>query len=308
MQLIRKCNFNRSEIKQAVLALGNFEGLHLGHQALLEETRKHAKQLGVPAAVMTFEPHPLTLLRKQKQVKIFSLSAKIKFIKEQGIDILYLLNFNQELANLTATEFLEKILLAQLEIKKIVVGHDFIFGKNRTGNAEFLAQAAEEYGFAFTQIKPHKLAATDLIYSSTAIREALNNADLNLVKQLLGKNYFISGRVIKGQQLARDLGYPTANIALGDLYRPKFGVYAAKITVGEKIYQAVANLGIKPTFANEEPLLEVHLFDFAGELYGQKIKVELLKYLRAEQKFGDMMMLTKQIAQDVKDAQKFFHG
>ena len=303
MHIIR--NYQKiPEIAQNIaLALGNFDGLHLGHQQVLKKTIAIAKKRNVKSAVISFEPHPLNLLKNIQNIRISSLQDKIKLVSDIGIDILFLIRFNKELANLSAEEFLTEILVKNIKAKHLVVGHDFIFGKNRSGNASYLKAKAKIFNYDLTQISPHKCNSNNIIYSSTKIRDFLSSGDLDIVKTLLGKNYTITGRVVEGNNLGSKIGYKTANIKLKDLYRIKYGVYAVQVNLFQqhKTYNAIANIGVRPTIVGKkEEFLEVHIFDFNDNIYGNKITIKFISFIRAEQKFDDISQLKLQIDKDCK--------
>lgn len=300
MKIIRNYKYISENDKNVVLALGNFDGIHLGHLEVLKKTISIAKEKKLQTAVISFEPHPLTILKNTRNIRIFSLQDKIKFIEKTGIDILFLFRFTSKFANLSANQFLQNILVKQLQINHLVIGHDFIFGKNRSGNATYLEQQSKNLNYSFTQILPHKCKANNIIYSSTKIRECLTEGNITKANQLLGKNYAITGRVVKGQNLGITLGYNTANIDLKNLFRPKFGVYAVRILLknNTQIYNGVANIGIRPTIKSNNEILEVHIFNFSDDIYGKKITIEFIAFIREEKKFNNIAELKNQIAKD----------
>ena len=299
MEIVRNYHNITNKQQDAVLALGNFDGLHLGHQAILNKTIAAAKENGKKSAVMSFEPHPIELLQQKNNIRIFSLQSKIKFIAAAGIDILFLFRFSSKFAKLPAAEFLEDILISKLKTHHIIIGHDFIFGHKRSGNAIYLKNRAKELNYKFTQIEPviHQ-NHSGMIYSSTKIRNELQLGNVQNAAILLGKNYHITGRVISGNNMGGKLGYKTANLALDNLFRIKFGVYAVKIHYDDKIYDGVANIGIRPSFADNKEFLEVHIFNFCDNIYGKKISVEFIAFIRPEKKFQNLEELKQQIAAD----------
>ena len=303
MKIIRNFSHIPENSKESVIALGNFDGIHLGHQEIIKEVKAQAKYLQKKTALMTFFPHPQSFFKQQK-VNIFKLRDKVALIKEQKIDFLFLVHFDRNFANLSAEEFVRDFLYEKLQVKHIVIGYDFIFGKNRSGNAIYLQQAAKQYNFGYSQIASHKIAESNLIYSSSQVREALKEGNMIKAKLLLGKNYFITNRVINGVKRGRNLGFRTINLDLDELYLPKFGVYAVFAHIKGKKFTAVANLGVRPSFAEHKPLLEVHIFNFSDDLYNQKVKIEFIKFIRAEKKFSSQAALTKQIKLDCHQAKE----
>ncbi|MBT4989443.1 MAG: bifunctional riboflavin kinase/FAD synthetase [Rickettsiales bacterium] len=298
MQVIRDVT-NIKNTEPVVCALGNFDGLHFGHKHLLNKAAGIAKTKHLKFAVMTFEPHPAIFFKRANKIRILSLGSKLSKLESLAVDMSIVQDFNNDFANLSADDFVTKILLNNLNVKHIVIGHDFIFGKNRKGNAEFLKAMAEKYGFGFTQIQPQYSTKQSLIYSSTEIRRAIRAGDVKLVKELMGHEFTIYGNVRKGNQIGGELGYHTANLDLADYIRPKYGVYAVKLCVNNKYYDAVANIGVRPTITNSgEEVLEIHIFDFNAEIYGKNVIVEFVDFIRDEKKFASSAELISQIAND----------
>ena len=276
MKIIRNYTNILPEFQNSVLALGNFDGIHLGHCEVLKTTIAIAKEKKLPSAVMSFEPHPLKLLKDIHNVRMFSLQDKIRFIKDSGIDILFLLHFTAKFSELSASQFLKNILIDHIKINHLVTGSNFIFGKNRSGNVDYLQKQSDVLNYGFTKIIPHKCSDNNITYSSTNIRKYLKSGNISQIKHLLGRNYSITGKVVKGQNIGTQIGYHTANIELKDRFRPKFGVYAVKIHFNnsQTTHKGVANLGSRPTVPGDQELLEVHIFDFCDNIYGKKITVE----------------------------------
>ena len=308
MKIIRNINNIPISYQDSVLVLGNFDGIHLGHQELLKKTIEIAKSKSKKTSLMSFEPHPLEVLKKKTNIRINSLTEKIKLINEFGIDFLFLIRFNRKFFELSANEFLNKILIEKLKINHLVIGHDFIFGKNRSGNATYLKEQSQILNYGFSQILPHKCPKYNIIYSSTEIRNNLKSANLKIVKTLLGRNYNISARVISGNQTGTKIGYKTANIRSKNLLKIKYGVYAVKLHYDKNIYNGIANFGIRPTIKNSPELLEIHIFNFNKKIYGKKVNVEFIDFIREEQKFNNLNQLTEQIAKDCKKAKNILAG
>ncbi len=312
MRIIRDFEHCPVAAKGAVVALGNFDGVHLGHQEILKTCIAQAHALGVPAAVMTFEPHPREFFAKEKMtMRLCRLGQKLRRLEALGIEIIFMARFNARLAATTAEQFVQEILHRELHVRHVVTGYDFAFGKNRQGNTEFLDARARERGIGFTCVSPVKDCHGAAV-SSTAVRKALADGNMKDAAALLGRPYVISGRVQGGDKRGRELGYPTANIWLGTLFRPRFGIYAARVTFKDgSRHDAVANLGIRPMFESERPLLEVHCFDLSRTFYGERIEVELVEFLREEKKFPSVDILKAQMAEDctiAKTVLKTVHG
>lgn len=308
MNIIRDLAHCPSSCKGAVIALGNFDGVHLGHQSILAECVGLAKAHNAPAAVMTFEPHPRQFFSASHQaLRIYSLKQKIELLRDFGIGTLFMMRFNQALASTTADAFVEELLHKTLGVTHVVTGYNFAFGKGRAGNTQFLTEKARALNFGFTahaQIN----TSTGKTISSSAIRAALTEGDTRTASAMLGRPYAISGHVLHGEKRGRTIGFPTLNLSLADLFKPRFGVYAARVVIDGARYNAVANLGIKPTFGTHAPLLEAHCFDFAREVYGKEARVQLVEFIREEQKFASLDALKHQIAKDGERAKELLHG
>lgn len=284
----------------SVMALGNFDGMHPGHIEVISKAYTVAKEQNRPCAVMSFEPHPRRFFSPEKPLlRIIPLSEKIRALEACGVEWLFLARFNAVFSRITAQEFVDDVLLKQLRVAHVVTGYNFGFGYNRSGNSDFLQARADQKGFTYSRISEVKKEDT-VSYSSSAIREALRAGDMQKTCLLLGRNYSITGRVIQGDKRGRQLGFPTANIRMPSLWMPALGVYAVRVTLESgKVVSGVANLGNRPTVDGSRCLLEAHLFDISEDLYGQRLKVELLQFIRAEQKFSGLDALKSQIAHDV---------
>jgi riboflavin kinase / FMN adenylyltransferase len=303
MRIIRDLSACHEEFKGAVMALGNFDGVHLGHQAIFTHCVALARAERRPAAVMTFEPHPREFFsRDHAPMRIYPLRGKAMLIEECGIDALFVARFNKKLASTSAEDFIHHILHDSLRVQHVVTGYNFAFGKARQGNTAFMAQTAEKLGFGFTA-HPPVLDAEGTTISSSGIRQLLLEGNVRKASAQLGRPYQISGRVRHGDKRGRTLGFPTANIALGRLLKPKFGIYAVRLAVGRSNtwHNGVASLGIRPNFPTD-PLLEVHCFDVQRDLYGHRVRVELIEFIREEKKFADIEALKAQMAEDCAKA------
>jgi riboflavin kinase/FMN adenylyltransferase len=290
-----------------VLTIGNFDGVHLGHQALLARLTAHARKLGLPAAVMTFEPHPREYFAPESApARLTSLREKLALIAAGGVDLAYICRFDARFAALTADEFLHRILLRGLSVRHLIIGDDFRFGRGRGGDFEMLRQAGVEHRFGLEAM--HTVSVDGERVSSSALRDALQAGDLAHAARLLGRPYGIAGRVIHGQKLGRELGFHTANIQLKRNRVPLSGVFAVRVSAeGLGVREGVANLGMRPTVsAALRPTLEVHLFDFDGDLYRRHLTVDFQARLRGQMKFDGLPALAAQIARDVATAKDYF--
>lgn len=305
MELIRGTHNIRARHHGCVLTIGNFDGVHRGHQALLSHLEQEGKRLGLPSVVMIFEPQPPEFFAPDKApARLTRLRDKVKYLAHYGADYLLCVKFNKQFASLTPEAFISHLLVEQLGVKFLVVGDDFRFGKNRQGDFAGLCEAGKRFGFTVRSTESFCDNGTRI--SSTAIRRALERDDLAQAEVLLGHPYRISGRVVHGNELGRTIGFPTANIPLKRLTAPVSGVYAVDVYgLGPKPLPGVANIGSRPTVQGKERQLEVHLIDVAMDLYGQHPDVVLRKKLRNEQRFASLDELKAQIAQDEIAAREF---
>lgn len=304
MQLIRGIHNIQPEHNGCVLTIGNFDGVHLGHKEVITALIKQAKELNCKAAVMVFEPQPRELFSPDTApARLCRLRDKYTLLASLGVERLICVNFNHKFATQSAESFIEDLLVKKLGIKSLIVGDDFRFGKNRKGNYSMLLEAGKSSGFNVSDTASYKIL--DQRISSTEIRQALEQDDLEQVKIMLGRPYSIRGRVFHGDKRGRQLGFPTANVKLKRRVSPVNGVYAVKVETNEGLCFGVANIGSRPTVSGIRQQLEVHIFDFDSDLYGQIIEVILLKKLRNEMKFDSLFDLTKQIASDSEQARLF---
>lgn len=281
------------------VTLGNFDGVHLGHQHLITRVHDRALSLGLPSVVITFEPHPLRFFTGKKTPPFITLPRqRTKLIKALGIDHILCLEFNQQLATMTPEDFVHSILVQGLHVRELIIGYDYALGKGRQGNFNLLRTLGAKWGFAVEQLKP--IMIDQAIVSSTRIRDLVEAGDVWGARNLLGRFYRVSGTVIHGQNRgARLLGFPTANMHLEDELFPKKGVYCCWAEVDGQIYPGVANIGYNPTFGNQILSVEVHILDFNGNLYGSELKVHFVQRLRGERKFAGLEELKEQIAKDI---------
>ena len=291
-------------LKDGALALGNFDGVHRGHQAVVRAAVEKASGQGIPSLVLTFEPHPRSILKPGiAPFRLTPGTVKEKLLKALGVDGIVTLPFTPEFSNLSAQDFVQKILVERLRISHIVAGFDYVFGHKRGGTMPLLRQWLAPHGVGVTEVTPFR-DAQGLVMSSSRTREALQQGDLKTATHILGRRWSITGEVLHGAERGRTIGVPTANIALGEYQRPKFGVYAvtAHRLKDGSVYQGVANIGNRPTVDGKTELLEVHLFGFNGSLYGEELEVELVDFIRPERAFDGIEALKAQIAEDIQVA------
>lgn len=292
------------QLKGGVFALGNFDGVHRGHQAVVRIAREKANGMGVPVRVLTLEPHPRSLFKPGiPPFRLTPAPAKIRLLHALGVEDVITLSFTEEFSHLPAQDFVEKILIGTYGAQHIIAGFDFVFGHNRGGNMKTLRDWLAPHNVGVTEVTPFRDAHGDVM-SSSRTREALQAGDLRTAEHILGRPWSIAGIIEHGAQRGRQLSVPTANIALGEYLRPKFGVYAVNAgRVGAALkHQGVVNIGVRPTVDGKNEVLELHLFNFEGNLYGQEWEVELLDFIRPEQAFADVEALREQIMLDIETA------
>jgi riboflavin kinase/FMN adenylyltransferase len=307
MRLIRGFSHNPPFSDGCVLTIGNFDGVHLGHRAVIEMLAARGQELNLPTAIMLFEPQPLEyFLADNAPSRLMRLREKILALNELPVDNVVIVRFNRPLANLEPEQFIQDILVSKLNVKHLVIGDDFHFGKMRRGNFKLLEEFGNENGFSVEKSESYELSA--LRVSSTLIRDALNADDLSQAQQLLGRDYSICGRVAQGDKLGRTLGFPTANIKMLRRNTPIRGVFAVTMTgIDNREFQGVANVGIRPTIeGNHKVILETHLFDFDQDIYGRYVSVQFKQKLRHEMRFVSLEQLQSQIRKDVVAAKEFF--
>ncbi|PTS89522.1 riboflavin biosynthesis protein RibF [Flavobacterium sp. HMWF030] len=305
MKLFHSINDFQST-KKTILTLGTFDGVHIGHKKILERITQNTENGKYESLVLTFFPHPRMVLQEKSEIKLLNtIAEKTKLLEATGIENLVIHPFNESFSRLTAEEFVHSILVEQFHIQKIIIGHDHRFGRNRTANIDDLIAFGAEYGFEVEQISAQEIQ--DVSVSSTKIRKALNEGNMDLANEYLGYDYFLSGEVVKGKQLGRTIGFPTANIQIEKDYKliPRNGAYVVKAIIDQKEVFGMMNIGFNPTVNGQKQTIEVNLFDFDADIYGQKIEIILLQYLREEQKFGSLDLLIAQLNQDKKEALTF---
>jgi riboflavin kinase/FMN adenylyltransferase len=293
--------------RPCAVTVGVFDGVHLGHRHLIDALVARAKELRLASAVVTLHPDPVQVLRPDLRVAyVTSLEERVELLRETGVDAVAPLTFTSEVAELSARDFVA-MLHETLDMRFLLMGPDHAFGRGREGTPQRVAEIAEELGFDL-ELLPAPLEGTSGAVSSTAIRRALAEGDMELVARLLGRPYAIRGPVVRGNERGgRTLGFPTANIAVTpDRALPAFGVYVTSATTGDRVYQSATNIGINPTFNDPRPSIETYILDFEGDLYGRELRVDVLHRLREEKKFDSVDQLTEAIAADVQTVRDYF--
>ncbi|MDE2361273.1 MAG: bifunctional riboflavin kinase/FAD synthetase [Hyphomicrobiales bacterium] len=295
----------------AVVALGNFDGLHRGHRGVIARAKALAARLGKPAAVVTFEPHPADFFAGKSVIfRLTPHEAKAAFLKSLGLDGMITLTFDRALAALSAQEFIDEVLIRRLGVSGVVAGYDFHFGAKRQGTPDFLESEGARKGLAVEiveRIAQDEEGSLDAV-SSTATRAALQRGDVALAARLLGHPWFVEGEVLHGRKVGRQIGFPTANIALDPSCRLMHGIYAVTLKADGRTYGGAANFGTRPTFDDGPPLLEVYVLDFDGDLYGKQVEVAFIGFIRTEAKFDSVDALVARMKLDVEQARLLLAG
>jgi riboflavin kinase / FMN adenylyltransferase len=311
LRIIRHPGSGSAHPRGAVLAMGNFDGLHLGHAALIKAACARAQGTGTPAGVLTFEPHPRSVFMPQGEpFRLTPFRVKEREIARLGVELLFVQHFDLEFAHRSAEYFVEEVMLGAIGLSHIVVGHDCTFGNRRRGTPELLREMGARHGFGVTIVEPVR-GADAAVYSSTHTRELLRGGRPREAAAQLGRFWEIDGRVMVGDRRGRTIGFPTANLGLGEYLRPAFGVYAVRVSgdgpddpLGGRTVDGVANIGLRPTVGTPEPRLEAHLFDTDTDLYGRHLRVSLIEFIRPEKKFVGLDALKAQIAADAAKARE----
>ncbi len=311
MRLFRHWTDLPADARGAVLALGNFDGVHLGHRAVIGVARRVADGTGAPAGVLTFEPHPRSLFRPDDPpFRLTPFRLKVRELQTLGLDNCVVVAFDRAFGGIGAEAFVDEVLVRGLGVRAVVVGYDFVFGRGREGTVDRLSRWGEARGFAVHVVSP--AGDEGLVFSSTAARDALKAGDPRRAAAILGRDWEIEGRVEHGDKRGRTIGFPTANVDLSDHLRPAFGVYAVRAGIDEGAgtvwHPGVANLGRRPTVGGLVERLEVHLFDYAGDLYGRHLRVRMVDFIRPEMKFDGLDALKAQIAADAARARAVLAG
>lgn len=289
-----------------VLTIGNFDGIHIGHQRILRRVVQRAKELGGISMAMSFDPHPVKVLSPERGLKLMTTNEeKARVMEALGIEKLLLVNFNSEFARLEPDAFVKEVLVEKLAPREIIVGHNYAFGKGRKGNTALLRRRGRKYGFKLSVVRHAKLKGK--VVSSSRTRMKIEKGRVEDAALLLGRPYVLEGTVVKGAgRGAKLLGYPTANINNNNELLPRSGVYAVKVKIQGEVYNGVANIGTNPTFGENKETVEVHIIGFSGDILGRRIRLYFLQRLRDEEKFPDAKSLKNAIARDITEAEKIF--
>lgn len=295
-----------SSTKKTILTLGTFDGVHFGHKKILERVIQKTKNEDYESLVLTFFPHPRMVLQEHSDIKLLNtINEKIDLLEQIGIENLVIHPFDETFSRLTAEEFVTTVLVDRFHIQKIIIGHDHRFGRNRTANIDDLITFGKEYDFEVEQISVQEI--NDISVSSTKIRMALLEGDMDLANKYLGYEYFLTGIVVKGKQLGRTISFPTANLQIEENYKliPQNGVYIVKSIINQKTVFGMMNIGFNPTVSGQNQSIEIHYFDFDADLYSQKIRVSMLHRIRSEQKFESVSLLKEQLEKDALTANAY---
>ena len=298
-------NYQHRE-QSSVLTIGTFDGVHIGHQKIIERLNEIKNMSSERSVILTFYPHPRRVLDHSNDIKMLTtLEEKIQLLEKFGLDDLIIEPFTREFSRLTALEFVRNILVRQLHLKRLVIGYDHHFGKNREGNFDQLSEFGELYGFKVEKITAQEIENVSV--SSTKIRKAIENGDMLTANKYLGYNYLLSGNIVKGQGLGRKIKYPTINLEIGEDYKliPKKGVYVVQTELDGAYRFGIMNIGFRPTVGGTGQTIEVHLLDYEGDLYGSRQQIEVLHRLREEQKFESVEELAQQISIDEESARNW---
>ena len=293
-------------VKYSVVTIGTFDGVHIGHKAIIEKLKEQAKKLNCESVIITFSPHPRMVVNNDSKILLLTtLEEKKELIEKLGVDKLYVINFTKDFAKKTYQEFLTETIVLKNKAKHLIIGYDHKFGKDRAGDKTNLMELTKENNIGITIVNPQEI--NGMVVSSTKIRNALLDGNLELANTMLGRNYKVKGKVIEGSKRGRTLGFPTANIEPYEKNKllPQNGVYLVKVFLENREYPGVLNIGLRPTFNNRvEPIAEVHLLDFNQDIYGMEISIEFIKRLRDEKKFNSKEELITQIKKDIKEVRK----
>ena len=299
MKIYNNSNSIDKKFFNSFLAIGNFDGVHLGHQALLIKAYNYSKKFKKRFGIFTFDPLPKDFFSNSDN-RILNTNDKIDFIKKFRTDFIIKQNFNYNFSKISHVDFVKNILFKKLKVSNIFIGEDFKFGFQRKGNISFLKQVSKKYNFKIFVINFRKFKNQKI--SSSKIRDLIQSGEISLVNKMLGRPWLVSGIVIKGKKIGRKIGFPTANIKIFNQIKPLFGVYAVKIICNKRTYNGIANYGVRPTFGKSEPVLEVNIFGKSHNFYNKNVKVLFIDFIRKEKKFENSKMLIRQIKKDIKVA------
>jgi riboflavin kinase / FMN adenylyltransferase len=293
-------------LRNPVLTIGNFDGVHKGHLALFDMVKERARLIDGQSALITFDPHPIKVIKPGNGPRLITLTEqKLELIQKADIDVIFCIPFTKEFAAISAQDFVQQILVDRIGVHEIIVGYDYTFGHNREGDIQFLKKTGEDFGFVVHVVEP--VYVGDKLVSSTSIRKLVQDGDLPEARELLGRDYQVCGTVVMGKDRGgRLLGFPTANIELIDELVPKLGVYAVHVMVDNQTLNGVTNIGFNPTFGKGPFSVETHILDFEGDLLGKRIQIKFIERLRDERPFGSIKDLADQIGRDILRARKVF--
>ena len=292
---------SQTSVTNINLAIGNFDGVHLGHQKIIDGLIESSIKKNCSSAILSFKPHPRQFFSEEfRNFQIISEEEKIYLLDKQGIDHYFSLLFDDNIASMSPKDFITKILIEKLNSKHLVVGYDFKFGKDRKGNASLLQEQSKNLGFDINVIQPITSNYNSVVYSSSQIREFIRNGNVEKANLFLGRNWSMQGTVIKGDKRATAMNFPTANLVPGELIHPKKGVYAIRARYIDRWSKGIANFGERPTVDGKRLLLEAHLFEFNQDIYGKELTVEFLTFIREEKKFDNFASLAEQIQKDIQ--------
>lgn len=298
MHVFRSIEEITEKLPNAVVTIGNFDGVHLGHREIFRRVRREAAALGGVSLVISFAPHPLKVLGVKKDFRLINTYAEKELLMEaSGIDYLLTIPFTAEFAAISAEQFVRDILVGTIGVRKLIIGYDYAFGKNRQGDVAMLRRMGDELGFAVDVLEP--IASGGLVYSSTAVRRMIAEGDVRGVVRLIGRHFSVGGTVVHGRQRGKGLGFPTANLQTDKELIPKPGVYAVKVKVGDATFDGACNIGDNPTFGNGSLSIEVFIFDFDGDIYGRDVRLYFVDRIRDEVTFPNPEALREAISRDV---------
>lgn len=298
MIVYRSIDDIKTPLHNSVVTIGNFDGVHLGHREIFRKLKSSAREIGGVSVVITFDPHPLKVVPSTRSVSLINtLEEKITLIEASGIDFLLIINFDPDFAAMSAADFVEQVLVGRIGLKRLIIGYDYAFGKQREGNVSLLNKLGLQFSFDVEELLP--ISDGSIIYSSSLIRKMVADGDVAGVVRHLGRNFSVAGQVVHGANRGKSLGFPTANIATDKELIPADGVYAVKVKIDDRLYDAACNIGFNPTFDSDKKTIEVFVFDLNEDLYGKKVRVYFFERLRSEQHFDSIEALSSAIAADV---------
>jgi len=294
--------------KKTFVTIGTFDGVHVGHQKVIKNLVKNADSNNATSVLLTLFPHPRMVLKKKPEIKLINtIDERIQLLEKNGLDVLVIQEFTEEFAKQSALDFVKNTLIEKLNISKLVIGYDHQFGQNREGNFEQLKIYGDKYGFELEEIT--QLDIENFVVSSTNIRKAIESGDIKKANSYLGYSFMLTGEVVEGKNLGEKIGFPTANLNIKESYKliPKTGAYIVKSEIENEIVFGMMNIGYRPTVSGKNQTIEIHFFDFDKNLYGKTIQIDVLSYLRDEQKFESVEMLTKQLQKDKQKSLDFIN-